>query len=238
MPFKKQILALLFLALSCSQKFSVAEEAADDETEQQEGEEEGVDNGGEFTTLYAETLDFAALSAKVSENKGILFVLFYRTDVCKNSKMLLHALDSVAKEVALQNTATIGAVDCGNVGGVGACEWLQVNRYPTYITFYKGKKYEYLEHLWTEYGDGTEIVQEQVTYLENKFFVLQPSEEIPKDKPDMLNLVVPVMETSMNRHPISYAFIFGIVLGTMAFSLYECSSRRSFRSLLRAFRSR
>lgn len=44
----------------------------------------------------------------------------------------------------------------------------------TYILFLQ-------EHLWTEYGDGTEIVQEQVTYLENKFFVLQPSEEIPKD---------------------------------------------------------
>ena len=98
----------------------------------------------------------------------------------------IKAIDSVAEALLLESeeyeNIGVAAVDCASMSGRGVCKWLNIGNFPSYYTFVgeriemdkSNTYYPYMEHHWTEFGTGEEIVAEMVQYLKHEQYFLQP----------------------------------------------------------------
>ena len=57
--------------------------------------------------------------------------------------------------------------------------------------------YKYLEHHWTEFGDGDELSNEMVTFLKHEHYKLQNSFAIPAEGLGVMNTALYAIETEV-----------------------------------------
>lgn len=186
----------------------------------------------------AELLTYFSFQEFIEKPEQTTLVLFYHSELCDGMHDPIRSIDSVAEVFfdAPEEYANIAvaAVDCASPSGVGVCKWLNVLNYPGYLIFTGEDRrfYQYLEHHWTEFGDGDELSNEMVQFLKNEHYKLQPSFPIPVEGLGMINTAMYAIESEAHvvgkEHPFGLAFVVGSVSGAVLIAIYGLARRQLY----------
>lgn len=104
------------------------------------------------------------------------------------------------------------AVDCASVSGGAICKWLGIMQYPTYVLFSGGlDMVHYEEHHWTDDGDGSELAEQQLQWMRNRLWELQPPTYLPERSISyFLSSAVDSNIEEIERHPLTLSFTGGM----------------------------
>lgn len=192
----------------------------------------------------AELLTYFSFQEFVEKPEQTTAVLFYQTELCEGMHDPIRAMDAVAEYFLdapeeYQNIA-VAAVDCASASGVGVCKWLDVKNFPSYLIFTGEDRqyYKYLEHHWTEFGDGDELSTEMVQFLKSEHYKLQTSYATPTEGLGVMNTAIYAMETEAHvvgkQHPFGVAFVVGTVSGAIMIAIYGVARRQIYHLIASA----